>query len=67
MTVAEFETLAEQDAAEVMEWRFSQLARSGFPPDAAIRLATRLDVDLHRAADLVARGCPPDLALRSLL
>jgi len=67
MTVAEFETLAEQEAAEVMEWRFSQLTRSGFPAEDAIRLATRLDVDLHQAVALVARGCTPRLALRILL
>ena len=67
MTVAEFETLSEQEAADVLEWRFSQLTRSGFAARDAIRLATRLDVDLHRAADLLVRGCPPDLALRILL
>ena len=67
MTVAEFETLAEQEATEVVKWRFSQLTRSGFPPEEAITLATRVDVDLHQAADLVARGCPPSLALRILL
>ena len=64
MTVAEFET---QETADVVEWRFSQLTRSGFAAEDAIRLATRLDVDLHQAADLVARGCPPSLALRILL
>ena len=64
MTVAQFETLAEEKAAEVMEWRFSQLTRSGFPAEDAIRLATRLDVDLHQATALVARGCPPSLARR---
>jgi hypothetical protein len=67
MTVAEFETLAEEEAAEVMEWRFSQLTRSGFPVREAIRLATRVDVDLHQAVDLVTHGCPPSLALRILL
>ena len=67
MTVAEFEMLAEQEAADVMEWRFSQLTRSGFPVEDAIKLATRLHVDLHQAAALVARGCPPSLALRILL
>ena len=67
MTVAEFETLAEQDAADVMEWRFSQLSRSGFPAEGAIGLATRFDFDLHQAVDLVARGCPPSSALRILL
>jgi hypothetical protein len=67
MTVAEFETLAEQEATEVVKWRFSQLTRSGFPAEEAITLATRVDVDLHQAADLVAQGCPPSLALRILL
>ena len=67
MTVAEFETLAEEEAAEVMEWRFSQLTRSGFSTLDAIRLATRVDVDLHQAVDLVARGCPPSLAMHILL
>jgi hypothetical protein len=54
-------------AAEVLEWRFSQLARGGYATEEAITLATRTDVDLHSAADLVARGCPPSLALRILL
>ena len=67
MTVAEFETLAEREAAEVVEWRFSQLTRSGYAPEDAIVLATRFDVDLHKAADLVARGCSPSLALQILL
>jgi len=67
MTVAEFDTLAEEEATEVIRWRFSQLARSGYGLEDAIRLATHLDVDLHRAADLVARGCTPSLALRILL
>ena len=52
MTVSEFETLAEQEATEVVKWRFSQLTRSGFSLEDAIALATRIDVDLHRAADL---------------
>jgi hypothetical protein len=67
MTVAEFETLAEQEAADVLEWRFSQLTRSGFSLEDAIKLATRVDVDLHRAVDLVSRGCPSGVALRILL
>lgn len=67
MTVAEFETLADREAAEVVEWRFSQLTRSGYAHEDAMTLATRFDVDLHEAADLVARGCAPSLALRILL
>jgi hypothetical protein len=67
MTVAEFSSLDERDATAVLEWRFSQLARSGYGIEEAIALAAHTDVDLHRAADLVARGCPPSLALRILL
>jgi hypothetical protein len=51
----------------VIRWRLSQLTSSGYPLEQAVALATRLDVDLHRAADLVSRGCPPELALRILL
>ncbi len=66
MTVAEF-TALQDETVEVIRWRFSQLARSGYGTEDAITLATHLDVDLHRAADLVARGCTPSLALRILL
>jgi hypothetical protein len=67
MTVAEFETLTDREAAQVLEWRFSQLTRSGYALQDAITLATYVDVDLHKATDLVARGCSPALALRILL
>ena len=66
MTVAEFTALRDE-TVEVIRWRFSQLARSGYGTEDAITLATHLDVDLHRAADLVAHGCTPSLALRILL
>jgi hypothetical protein len=67
MAVAEFEKPAEREAAGVLDWRFAQLTRIGFPAEDAIALATRVDVDLHRAAGLVVRGCPRSLALRILL
>jgi hypothetical protein len=67
MTIAELTTVAEQEATAVLEWRFSQLTRSGYAVGDALALAACTDVDLHRAADLVARGCPPSLALRILL
>jgi hypothetical protein len=67
MTIAELNSPAEQEATAVVEWRFSQLTRSGFAAAEALALAIHSDVDLHRAADLVARGCPPSLALRILL
>ena len=67
MTIAELTTPAEEEANAVFEWRFAQLTRSGFATMDALALATRADVDLHRAAELVARGCPPSVALRILL
>jgi hypothetical protein len=68
MTVAEHRALrSERQAAAVLEWRFSQLARSGYDHAEAVALATHPEVDLHEAADLLARGCPPKLALRILL
>ena len=66
MTVAELEP-DEKDAAAVFAWRFKQLADSGFELEDAVLLASRTDIDLHNAATLVARGCPPSLALRILL
>jgi hypothetical protein len=50
-----------------MGWRSSQVTRSGFPAKDGIRLARRTNVYLHQVADLVARGCPPNLASRILL
>jgi hypothetical protein len=51
----------------VEAWRQEALERGGYGPEAASELAQRHDVDLHAAVDLVARGCPPEIALRILL
>jgi len=67
MTAAQFEDLRIDEAAEVLAWRFDALCRSGFDLDAAAVLAANVEVDLHRAVELVGRGCPPDLATRILL
>ena len=67
MTVAEYSALEQDETTEVLRWRFSQLTRSGFPIDDAAVLASHLEVDLHAATDLVARGCPPRLAVAILL
>jgi hypothetical protein len=40
--------LTEQELVE--HWRSSELERAGYPADLAAELATRTDVDLHRAA-----------------
>ena len=51
----------------VTRWRAGELERAGYDIATAVELAERRDVDLHRALDLVARGCPSDLAARILL
>jgi hypothetical protein len=59
-------TMLEEELA-VVEWRFATLTRSGYDVDGAAEIASRFEIDLHRAAELVTRGCPPELALRILL
>jgi hypothetical protein len=46
----------------VREWRTLQLRRLGLSRPLAGRFAEF--VDWHEVADLVQRGCPPELALR---
>lgn len=47
--------------------RLERLKRIGCDRPDCLLLAGRLDVDLDRAVELVARGCPPDLAVRILV
>lgn len=51
----------------VLEWRFEELYRAGFPDHLALELATTKEVDLHLAVELVGRGCPHPTAARILL
>jgi hypothetical protein len=48
-------------------WRLEELIRAGYPPHNALVLSGDPDVDLHLAVQLLARGCPPETALRILL
>lgn len=59
--------IVETELERVERWRADELMRAGFDPASATELATRLDVDLHRATELVDRGCSPELALQILL
>lgn len=56
-----------EEELTVIEWRFDQLMRLGFDRDEAVAVAAQFDVDLHQAAELVAKGCSTELALRILL
>ena len=55
----------EQELVE--RWRAEELERAGYGPADAAALAARTDVDLHRAIELLLKGCSPELALQILL
>ena len=59
--------IRETELERINRWRAEELERAGYERRAAARLAERHDVDLHRAIELIERGCPPELALAILL
>jgi hypothetical protein len=61
------EEIVETEQDRVERWRADELMRAGFDPMAAVELAARFDIDLHRATELVDRGCSPELAVQILL
>jgi hypothetical protein len=67
MIAAQFEQLDEVEAEEILRWRFQRLTSAGYQPRQAVVLASRIEIDLHEATDLVGRGCPSETALRILL
>jgi hypothetical protein len=67
MTAAEAQVSFETELERIEAWRMEALVRAGYTEDAATKLATRLDVDLHFAIGLVKQGCSPELALQILL
>lgn len=66
MAAAEL-TQIETEVERIERWRAEELERAGFEPSAASLIATRADVDLHCATDLLRAGCSPELALQILL
>jgi hypothetical protein len=57
-----------RDETELIEaWRAEALERAGYGAREAATIAARHDVDLHVATDLLAMGCPAELALQILL
>jgi len=51
----------------VRRWRLERLKQAGYPPDEALALCGRPDVDLHFAVRLLREGCTVQTALRILL
>jgi hypothetical protein len=67
MTAAQFELLDSSEAENVLRWRFEELVRAGYGAEAAVVVASHVDVDLHAATELIRHGCPVETALRILL
>jgi hypothetical protein len=67
MSAVDTELLLPDETERVICWRASEMIRAGYDASIAVDLAERQDVDLHRALELVERGCPPELATRILL
>jgi hypothetical protein len=65
MTTAETEIHNETGLIEA--WRAEALCRAGYNDIDAAMIASRHDIDLHLATDLLGMGCPNELALRILL
>ena len=66
MAAAEL-TTQETEQERIERWRAGELERAGYEASAAALLATRNDVDLHYATDLLRNGCARELALQILL
>ena len=67
MTSARFEELRTPKVEAVLRWRFEDLVRAGYDGGSALILASHVEVDLDDAVSLLARGCPPETALKIIL
>jgi hypothetical protein len=67
MTAAETRLPTDTELERVQQWRAEELRRAGYGREGASDLAERLDVDLHRAIELLEQGCSEELALAILL
>jgi len=54
------------DHVEVVMWRRRVLLEAGYTLETANMIAEDTSIDLHRAAELVETGCPPDVAVEIL-
>jgi len=57
----------EDEASAILEWRCEELRRAGYGFEDSLFLAITPYVDLHIATDLLARGCPTNLAIQILI
>jgi hypothetical protein len=67
MNATETDTLYKSELDRVVDWRLRELRRAGYGDSGARELAEKVEIDLHRATDLLKTGCPEEIALRILL
>jgi hypothetical protein len=67
MSQTELNVLEDTELEKIERWRAEELMRAGYGARAAGRLSGRHDIDLHQAVELLAQGCPPELAIKILL
>ncbi len=67
MSAAELDIHVETESERIERWRSEELERAGYGAADAAEIASRHDVDLHLAVELLERGCPVTTALRILL
>jgi hypothetical protein len=67
MGVSQLATLDVTEVAAILDWRFSQLVGAGFDVNDAVVVAACVEIDLHQATALVARGCRSGTAVRILI
>lgn len=67
MSAANLITAIDSELELVEQWRHEALQRAGYDRESATVLAASHDVDLHRAIEILQRGCPANLALQILL
>jgi hypothetical protein len=67
MNATETEVVFESEHRRVVDWRLQELLRAGYGEGGARDIAEQVEIDLHRAVDLLKSGCPQETALRILL
>ena len=67
MPATETDVVPDSELARVVDWRLRALRRAGYGDEGAQGIAERVEIDLHRAIDLLRSGCPEETALRILL
>jgi hypothetical protein len=67
VSTTEAEVLYDSELERVIDWRRRELRRAGYDEESARRIAERVEIDLHRATDLLKSGCPLETAVRILL